>query len=374
MKRKDFIKLLSAGLPFLWYQGCNSKPHIPSYLANYEHLFLENPCQAAIRWFYDAKFGLFIHYGLYSLLGRGEWVQMGATIPIQEYSLLKDNFTAENFDADFITDLALEAEMKYVNLVTKHCDSFCLWDTQYTQFNSMNSPAKRDLVGEIAESCRAKGLGLFLFYEHGFDWRHPHGPHPKDWNHRAVRPRYDPPDPHFASEQDYDFQKYLDYVSGQITELLTNYGPVAGIWLDGIAVPLSGDTSKFRIPELYKMIRSIQNQTLISYKYGVTGNEDFLAPEKIQVHHLPDNIDKPIEVCWTLQEEVPSGSYNRWGYVEGAVHMKPETVIEHLEWAARMNANLLLNTGPLPKGEIHSEDIKTLKEVGRYIRKNGWPS
>jgi len=381
MQRRDFLKKLGAGLPIisglpaiLAAQGCNTSQSIPSYLKGYNKLYLNNPRQAAIQCFSDARFGLFIHYGLYSILGRGEWVQFGEKIPVREYAKLKDRFTAENFDADFITDLALEAEMKYINLVTKHCDSFCLWDTQHTDFNSMNSPAKRDLVGEMAEACREKNLGFFVFYEHGFDWRHPHGPHPKDWDHRAVRPHYDPPDPFYASEEEYNFQKYLDYASGQIKELLSNYGLVAGVWLDGIAIPLSGDQSKFQVPQLYDMIRSMQSQALISYKWGLTGTEDYLAPEKPQVKHLAEKVTKPIEVCWTLQEEVPPGSSNRWGYVEGATHMKPNTVMEHLEWTGGMDANLLLNVGPLPDGSIHPEDIKTLRAVGKKIRQDGWPA
>jgi len=380
MQRRDFFRILGTSIPFIYGlpaalggQRADGQPRVPSYLQNYDARYLDAPRQAAIQWFSEAKFGLFIHYGLYSLLGRGEWVQYGDKIPIKEYARLKDKFTAENFDADFITDLALEAEMQYINLVTKHCDSFCLWDTQYTNFNSVNSPAGRDLVGEMADSCRKKGLGLFLFYEHGFDWRHPHGPHPKDWDHSAVRPHYDPPDPFYASKENYNFQNYLDYASGQIKELLTNYGPVAGIWLDGIAIPLSGNKSKFKVPHLYRMIRSLQKQALISYKWGLIGTEDFLAPEKTQVENLSEKVDKPIEVCWTLQEEVPPDAHNRWGYVEGAKHMDPSTVLEHLEWTANMDANLLLNTGPLPDGSIHPEDVKTLKAVGRDIRKNGWP-
>lgn len=380
MRRRNFLKLMGTSLPaisclppIMAHDNMALQPDVPSFLQDYKNQYLRSPRKASTEWFTNAKFGLFIHYGLYSLLGRGEWVQFGDKIPISEYEKLKDKFAAENFDADFITDLALEAEMKYVNLVTKHCDSFCLWDTQYTEFNSLNSPAGRDLVAEMAEACRKKGLGFFVFYEHGFDWRHPHGPHPKDFDHRAVRPNYDPPDPFYADKENYDFQKYLDYATGQIRELLTNYGLVAGVWLDGIAVPVSGDKSKFKVPELYDMIRSQQEQALISYKWGLTGKEDFLAPEKPQLKHLAEKTDKPIEVNWTLQEEVPEDAHNRWGYVKNAKHMSPETVLEHLEWTAEMDANLLLNTGPLPDGSIHPEDINTLKAVGKHIRRNGWP-
>ncbi len=376
-------KTVSSGIAApLLIGGCQSagsgKCRVPSYLKGYESLYRHDPRAAAIQWFRDARFGLFIHYGLYSLLGRGEWVQYHQKIRIAEYARLKDQFKADKFDADFIADLAMAAEMKYITLVAKHCDSFCLWDTKYTDFNSVNSPCGRDLVAEMANACRKKGLGFFIFYEHGFDWRHPHGPSPEDWSMKAVRPHYDPPETYYASDADYDFQNYRDYVTGQITELLTHYGKVAGIWLDGIAVPKSGDPSKFKLDELYALIRRLQPQTLISYKSGATGTEDFYAPEKSQIDWVTERNDKPMEVCITLQKtEHLAGKYGfhiaDWGYAEGARHIGPQAVLEELAKARQMNANLLLNTGPLPDGLIHPEDIKTLRAVGKTIRQSGWP-
>lgn len=350
----------------------------PAHLTGYEEAYAADPGQAALRWFREAKFGLFIHYGLYSLLGRGEWVQYHERIPIAEYAKLKDRFTADKFDPDFITDLALEAGMKYVNLVCKHCDSFCLWDTKETDFNSVDSPAGRDLVAETAEMCRKKELGFFAFYEHGFDWRHPHGPAPWDWDRNTVRPHYDPPDPHYAPREEYDFGKYLAYVTGHVTELCSSYGPLAGVWLDGAAVPLSGDTSKFRLPELYALIRRLQPQALISYKWGVEEEgEDFLAPEEGQLRHIKsadadyadggtDRRGRPMEVCTKFQDK-------QWGYYEGATHLSADGVREKIEHAASHDANLLLNVGPLGDGSIHPEDVAVLREVGKRLAREGWP-
>ncbi len=332
-----------------------------------------------MNWFRSAKFGLFIHYGLYSLEGRGEWLQFVEKIPIAEYAKLASRFRADRFDAGKICDLALEAGMKYVNLVTKHCDSFCLWNTRETEFNSMNTPARRDLVAEMAEACRKRGLGLFLFYEHGFDWRHPHGPAPWDWKVRSVRPAYDPPDPHYAPRESYDFNRYLKYVSNQITELLTNYGPVAGIWLDGagvphsgdkakFGVPHSGDKSKFRLPELYALIRKLQPHALISYKWGVNGDEDFLAPEETQLAKIQkEGNTKPIEICATLQKRW-------WGYCETCERRSADEVFGKLREAASWKANLLLNTGPLGDGSIHPQEAEVLREVGRRLKRNGFPA
>ncbi len=375
MERSSFLKIVGASLalsPVTFLMNCSSPDRVPSYLKGYEKEFSVNQRAAALKWFKEAKFGLFIHYGLYSLLGRGEWVQYQDLIPIAEYAKLKDHFTAAQFDAKAIAALASEAGMKYITLVCKHCDSFCLWNTKTTGFNSMNSPAKRDLVAEIAAACRERGLGFFTFYEHGFDWRYPNGPAPWDWNLKAVRPAYDPPDPFYESQESYDFEKYLSYVYHGITELCSNYGSISGVWLDGIAVPLSGDKSRFRVPELYELIHKLQSQALICYKSGLYPElEDFMAPEKPQIERAIKNRGaKPLEICRTMQRhsaEAPKGAL--WGWLDGADHASPDEVMEMLSEAGAIDANLLLNVGPLPDGSIHPDDIASLKEVGRRLRK-----
>lgn len=351
-------------------------PAVPSHLARHAERHGGDLKAAALDWFREAKFGLFIHYGLYSLTGRGEWAQFHDRIPVAEYAKLKDRFTAAKFDAPAIAALAEEAGMRYVTLVCKHCDSFCLWDTKATDFHSMNSPAKRDLVAEMAAACRARGLGFFTFYEHGFDWRHPHGPAPWDWTNRSVRPACDPPDPFYAPRESYDFGKYVAYVRDGVGELCSNYGPLAGVWLDGIAVPLSGDKERFRVPELYAMIRRLQPQALICYKSGLYPElEDFMAPEQAQVGKAMANRGaKPMEICRTMQKrsaKAPKGAL--WGWLDGADHVTPDEVMAMLDEAREKRANLLLNTGPLPDGSIHPDDVATLKEVGRRLRAGARP-
>ena len=344
---------------------------VPSYLRNHADDFATDPRAAARQWFREAKFGLFIHYGLFSLTGRGEWVQFQDRIPIAEYAKLKGKFTAAKFDAPDIAALAQEAGMKYITLVCKHCDSFALWDTKTTDFNSVNSPAKRDLVAEMAAACRDRGLGFFVFYEHGFDWRHPHGPAPWDWKAKAVRPAYDPPDPFYAPRDQYDFNKYVAYAYNGISELCSKYGPLAGVWLDGIAIPLSGDKSLYRVPELYARIRQLQPQALICYKSGLYPElEDFMAPEAPQVAAAMKNRgNKPMEICRTMQKrsaKAPKGAL--WGWLDGADHVTADEVMTMLAEATAKNANLLLNVGPLPDGSLHPDDVATLKEVGRRLR------
>ena len=365
--RREFLRtgLAAAAAAALGRRSWAEPPgtDVPSYLKGFEEPYRKNPRSAALQWFREARFGLFMHYGLYSLLGRHEWVQFRETIPVAEYAKLKDRFTAEKFDADLITDLALAAQMRYVNLTTRHHDSFCLFATRQTDFNSVNSPAKRDFVGELAAACRKKGLGLCLYYSHGRDWRHPHAPNNGEWG-GSARPKYNPPEPSYAYGKDHELQKYLDFMSAQITELLTNYGPIAAIWLDGIGVPLSGDRAKFKCQELYDLIHRLQPQVLVSYKQGLLGTEDFFAPEHKAIEATGG---KPMEICSTLQE----GS---WGYNTQKRNITTDEAWEKLSAAGAAHANLLLNTGPLPDGSIAPAHAQVLREVGQRIRADGFPA
>jgi alpha-L-fucosidase len=270
-----------------------------------------------------------------------EWVLFRTSITVPEYEKLIEKFTAEKFDADFITDLALEAGMKYVNITTRHHDSFCLWDTKQSEFKSTNSAAKRDLVEELANQCRDKGLGLCLYYSHGRDWRHPNAPGSMTRSGRDSK---------------IDVQPYVDFMNAQVTELLTQYGSIAAIWLDGIA---SAGPLKDKTQQLYDLIHKLQPQVLISYKQGLLGTEDFKAPER----HFKGTSDVPLEICNTLQ------GYS-WGYdrADEGKHRNADEVMGMLEKSKGMGANLLLNTGPLPDGSIHPQDVETLKEVGRRLR------
>lgn len=352
---------------------------VPSYLSDYANLYQTDPHAAALAWFADAKFGLFMHYGVYSLLGRHEWVLFRERIPLGEYEKLKNQFTAEKFDADFITDLALDAGMTYVNITSRHHDSFCLFDSQVSDYTSVHAPCGRDLVAELAEQCERKGLGLFLYYSYGLDWRHPYF-YSREHS-RIARPDYAEPEPRYLWRKDEDFAHYIDFVHAQIRELLTNYGPLAGIWFDPI-MAFYARPDLFPIHDTYAMIRELQPQTLISFKQGATGTEDFAAPER-HGHSLADRVreqigpeqakvaarawagnkDKHNEICDTMQP-------GAWGYVkdDDGAHHTPDEVLQMLADAEKQNCNLLLNTGPLPDGSIHPEDVKSLREVGRRLK------
>lgn len=336
---------------------------VPSYLADYADQYAADPRAAALEWFRDAKYGLFLHYGLYSLLGRHEWVQFREKIYVSEYANLANGFRADAFNAEEIADFALACEMKYVNLTTRHHDSFCLFESAETDFHALNAPCGRDLIGELAQACADRGLGLCLYYSHGRDWRHPHAPNNDRWG-GSARPAYDPPEPTYAYGDDHDLQIYVAFLRDQVDELLTNYGPIAAIWLDGIAVPLNGPGEQFRCQELYDFIHSKQPQVLVSYKQGFLGTEDFFAPE----HKAVETGGRPGEICTTMAPR-------SWGYTEAVAgqHLGEDEVWEKLRDAGRANCNLLLNTGPLPDGSLDPEDVPVLRRVGERLRAEGFP-
>ena len=384
MNRRQFIRVSTgAAAACLLAGGAQVAPAnhggMSSYLKDYEEVYKSNPRRAAREWFADAKFGLFMHYGLYSLLGRGEWVMLRERIPVAEYVELQKDFTARNFDVDFITDLALDAGMKYINLTSRHHDGFCLFETKQHDYHSMAAPAQRDLIGDLAQACHRKGLGLFLYYSYAADWWHPYF-YAREAGWTNARPAYDEP-PQYKWRKDEDFQIYVDYVHAQMRELLTNYGPIAGIWFD----PIMGFYHRadlFPMEKTYALVRSLQPQVLISFKQGATGTEDFAAPER-SGHSLTErlkepaqrrvaekawesNKDKHNEICDTLQPRV-------WGYKkdDDSQHLDADEVMKRLEAAWASNCNLLMNTGPLPDGSIHPDDVKTLREVGRRLRRTG---
>jgi len=328
---------------------------VPSYLKGYEELYRKDPRAAAIEWHRQAKWGMFVHYALASLRGLtarqslktkeesgAAWKKLKQGTP-EEFAKLKERFTAEKFDADFITDLALAAEMKYINFTTRHLGELFMFRTTVSEFTSLNSPAKRDLAAELATQCQKKGLGLFL---------------------------YCPPD--MARTEP---QATFDRNRTMLRELLTQYGPVAGIWLDGIGSYYEAPKAYGRINEQYAFIRSLQPQCLISFKQG-TGTEDFVAPEGLM--HVKGgpiaekawalNAGKRGDICSSMQTAPPA-----WIYLDGCEHLGTDQLLATLASAFAQNANLTINTAPLPDGSIHPSDVTAFREAGARIRKDGFP-
>ena len=360
------------------------KKNVPNYLSDYKDLWNLNPHKANLEWFKNANYGLFIHYGLYSLLGKGEWVQYHDRIPVVEYAKLKENFRAEKFDANFITDLALDVGMKYVNLVTCHHDSFCLWDSKTERFNSVNSPCKRDLVRELAVQCDKKGLGFFVYYTFMLNWRHPYFLSREYFE--PARPDYKSEQPEYKFRSLNDYPKYIEYMLSCIKELMELEYPVAGIWLD-IVKAFYFTPELVPVKETYELVRKIRPEALIAYKNGATGEEDFASPEfnfesqgdiyrrlglsneaALRADKAWDlNKNKHNEICMTLQKD------GLWGYNIDSEHYTSDELKDILGYALKNKCNLLANVGPLPDGSILPEDIKALKKLGGIIKKEGWP-
>ncbi len=362
---------------------------IPNYLKQYKSIYQKEPRAANLEWFKNANYGLFMHYGLFSILGAEsnenenimEWVQYNRKIPVMEYSKLIDRFTAKHFDAEFIASFAKECGMNYINITTRHHESFCLFETKQTDFNSLNSPAKRDLVKELAQACEKYELGLFLYYSHGRDWKHPHAPNNDEWG-SAARPKYDLTEQSYKYGIEHNLDIYIDFMKKQIEELLIQYPTVAGIWLDGIGVPMSGDYTKFKCQELYDLIKKTSPHAITSYKQGLLGTEDFFAPEHkmpgkssiaVEEHQnkqnrmgkIAEHPGKIIEVCTTMIKNPAS-----WGYKAKAIHLTAEEVWDKLTEAQKLGYNLLLNIGVLPDGGLDPIDVDVLRQVGLRIKKS----
>lgn len=348
---------------------------VPDYLKDYKEEYRKNPRAANLHWLKDAQFGMFIHYGLYSQLEKGEWVQLRDTIPLERYLKLKDSFSPSGFDAEFIVSLAKKAGMKYITITSKHHEGFCLFKTKETDYNSVDSPAHRDLIGELAKACNKEGLGLFLYYSYAADWHHPYF-YSREAGWENARPAYKEIPKQYKYKKPEDFRKYVNYVHAHLKELLTQYPTIAGIWFDPI-MGVYANPDIFPIDETYALIRKLSPHALISFKQGANGDEDFMAPERggnatvgekypiaQKVYEL--NKNKPKEVCNTMQPHLPGFHGGAtWGYnkaIDGH-HLKVEDVKKLLDDAKANNYNLLLNIGPLPDGSVHPEDIETLSRL-----------
>lgn len=358
---------------------------IPYYLKGYEAEYAKSPKEAALAWFKDARFGLFVHWGPASLYAQGEWVMYNKNIPLDEYVQKAREFKGEKFNAQDYVDLAVSAKMKYITFVAKHHDGYALWDSKASDYNSMDFTPQRDFVKELAVACRKAGLGFFIYYSVGLDWYHPYYLPRSMYN--PARPRYDKQPAQYKYEKPEDFKHYMNFAKTQIMELCTQYGPIAGFWFDTVG-GVYQYPDLFNIQEVYDMIHTIQPHALVVFKTGANGNEDFITgegsmgslaplfknaglPQVVQDaadHSWENNKTKPAELNIPIQKLA-------WGYLESPRQRQKskEEVWELLENCAKMNANLLLNIAPYPDGRIQEENIKTLKEVGERIEKSGFP-
>ena len=358
---------------------------MPYFLKGYEAEYARSPKEASLTWFKDARFGLFIHWGPYSLYKKGEWIMYNRNIPLDEYVQKARELTGEGFNAQDYVNLAVSAKMKYITFVSKHHDGYAMWDSKASDYDCMDFTPQRDFLKELAQACRKAGVGLFIYYSLGLDWHHPFYMPRSMYN--PARPKYDPQPAQYRYEKSEDFKHYMNFAKTQIMELCTQYGPIAGFWFDTVG-GVYQHPDMFNVQEVYDMIHAIQPHALVVYKTGANGNEDFITGERnmgslaplFKGAGLPKSVQDAADRSWKSNMSKPAElnipiQTMAWGYYESPrQHQRTkEEVLELLENCAKMNANLLLNIAPYPDGSIQEANIKTLKEVGAHIEKYGFP-
>lgn len=312
-------------------------------------------------WFTRDRFGLFIHWGLYSLGARHEWLQSREFMSTERYGgRYFGRFDPDLYDPNVWAELALEAGMKYFVVTTKHHEGFCLWDSKYTDFKAPNTPAGRDLLRPMVEAFRARGLRAGLYYSL-LDWHHP------DYTLDVKHPlRYDAT--YAAKESERRFERYVEYMFNQTRELLTEYGDVDLMFFDFSIPPEEGFPGKgkeaWRSEELVKLIRRLRPNLLLNDRLQVGG--DITTPEQYQPRKWIEVDGRRVvwEACHTF-----SGS---WGYYRDEETWKSvDTLVKMLVDTVSKGGNLLLNVGPTGRGEFDARAIERLKGIGEWMKRHG---
>ena len=286
-----------------------------------------------MRWWHEARFGMFVHFGLYSVVGQQEWVMESEGIPISQYERLARHFTPKPGAARDWARLARRAGQKYMVLTTKHHEGFCLWDTKLTDYNAMRQGPGRDLVREFVEAARAEGLRVGFYYSL-MDWHHPDG---------AIC-AHDP-----AARE-----RFVAYTHGLIRELMTNYGHIDILWYD-VDWPLTPE--QWRAAEMNRMVFDLQPDIIVNNRNGLPG--DFSTPE-----HKVAAADRAWETCDTMNLG--------WGYQRADDEWKSaRRIINDLTLCAQQGGNYLLNIGPDAQGNVPPESVAVLEQVGDWLATNG---
>ena len=322
----------------------------------------------ARKWFNEARFGLFIHWGPFSIPGSGEWVMNNRKITVYNYTRLQDFFNPTAFDAAAYVSMAKNAGMKYITLITRHHDSFSLWDTKYSDFNIMNTPYKKDIVKMMADECHKQGVKLFLYYSL-LDWRRDDYPHETGRTGQAS-----------GRKGKGNYASYLQFMKNQLTELLSNYGEIAGIWFDGHWDQTAPEGEKdrssridWKYEELYSLIHKLQPQCLVGNNHHLSpfAGEDFQMFEKDLPGENKSGLSfqeasakLPLETCETI-----NGS---WGFnLTDTTYKTNKQLIDYLVKASSLGTNLLLNIGPMPNGKVQPEFEERLKTMGDWLKTYG---
>ena len=324
-----------------------------------------------MEWYLDARFGMFIHWGLYSIPARGEWLRSEEEITKEDYMKYFEEFNPSDYNPKAWARAAKEAGMKYVVLTAKHHDGFCLYDSQYTDFKSTNTKLGRDVVKDFVEAVREEGLKVGLYFTI-IDWYHDDYPHYGDKFHPMRK------NPEFKNEGR-DFDNYLTYMHNQIREICTNYGKIDLLWFDFSYDDMRGE--KWKATELMSMVRSLQPDVIIDNRLECSGeglgslaacdptpyHGDFVTPEKmIPPNGIQDVQGNDIawEACVTMN--------NNWGFCAVDHFFKPASMlIKKLVECVSKGGNMILNVGPDARGNIPEESMNILKGIGAWMNKNG---
>ena len=309
-----------------------------------------------LRWMREARFGLFVHWGLYSVAARHEWVKQRERLDDAAYQRYFEHFDPDRYDPRRWAKLAREAGMRYAVLTTKHHDGFCLWDSALTDYKATNTPAERDLVRPWVEAFRAEGLRVG-FYHSLLDWHHPAFPidglHPQRDDEQAK-----------TAAKDRDIARYADYLHGQVRELLTGYGPVDYLFFD-FSYP--GRTwggkgrDDWRSQELLDLVYSLQPNVVVNDRLDLDG--DVVTPEQYQPTGPMADGGRLWEACQTL-----NGS---WGYDRDNLDWKTSgQLIRMLADGVSKDGNLLLNVGPTGRGEFEPRAVEILQAMGAWTGPN----
>ena len=323
-----------------------------------------------MEWFRNARFGMFIHWGLYAIPARGEWVRNTEEMPREDYMVYFDTFDPVDYDPRKWVRAAKMAGMQYVVLTAKHHDGFCLFDSAYTDFKSTNTKLGRDVVADFLEAAREEGLRVGLYYSL-LDWNHPDYPHYGDKNHPMRN------NPCFSNENR-DFNRYLDYMHSQVRELCANYGKLDILWFDFSYDEMRGEA--WRATELVEMVRTFQPDVIIDNRLEVSGegygslaqcaptpyHGDFVSPEQM----IPPNGIQDVqgndlywEACVTMNQH--------WGYhATDRFYKSSDMLVRKLVECVSKGGNLLLNVGPDARGNIPQASMDRLKAIGAWMDKN----
>ncbi|MCG3181914.1 MAG: hypothetical protein BIFFINMI_04354 [Phycisphaerae bacterium] len=319
------------------------------------------PTTGDSSWFVHDRFGLFIHWGLYALAARHEWVKHREEIPDERYDAYFRRFDPDLYDPAAWADAAAAAGMKYFVITTKHHEGFCLWDSALTDYKAPNTPAGRDLLRPAVEAFRARGLRVG-FYHSLIDWHHPqyvldviHGPYRNSPDRDAMN-------------RGRDQQRYADYLHGQVRELLTGFGRIDALWLD-FSYPRPDGTGKgradWRSEELYRLVRELQPGVMLNDRLDLPDGWDFKTPEQVQPRGwLTVGGQRVVwEACQTF-----SGS---WGYHRDEAEWKSvEQLVRMLIDTVSKGGNLLLNVGPTGRGEFDARALDRLAGMGGWMKRH----